>query len=54
MGFIFWTFSLNAQQGKINDLKIQIANTKTDTAKIILYELLGEVYRNEKKWTLLF
>ena len=39
----------NAQQPKIDSLKKLIAGTKTDTAKIDLYEKLGNAYRTEKK-----
>jgi anti-sigma regulatory factor (Ser/Thr protein kinase) len=39
----------NAQQKEIYSLKNLISNTKKDTAKIDLYEKLGEVYRNERK-----
>ncbi len=42
------SISINAQR-KIDSLKNLISNTKTDTAKIDLYEKLGDSYRNEKK-----
>ena len=47
--FIFSSNTLCAQQDKINSLKKQIANTGNDTAKIILYEHLGEAYREIKR-----
>ena len=47
--FLFGTTSLYAQQSKIEDLKHLINSTQTDTAKIELYEKLGNTYRNEKK-----
>src|SRR6266496_1243665 len=47
--FIFNALSVHAQQRKIDSLKNLISNTKKDTAKIDLYEKLGDAYRNEKK-----
>jgi len=47
--FIFTAPLLSVAQGKIDSLKHRIANTKTDTAKIDLYEKLGQAYRDEKK-----
>ncbi|MEP6464870.1 MAG: histidine kinase [Parafilimonas sp.] len=47
--FISSFVSLNAQQTKIDSLKFLIENTKTDTAKINLYENLGQAYRDEQK-----
>lgn len=41
--------TLNAQQTKIDSINSIIRLTKEDTAKIILYEQLGEAYRAEKK-----
>ncbi len=46
---IFSITCINAQQHKIDSLRNLILNTKKDTAKIELYEKLGEVYSNEKK-----
>lgn len=36
-------------QSRIDSLKNLLANTKKDTAKINLYEKIGQVYRDEKK-----
>ena len=47
--FIFGTFSLHAQQSKIDSLKSLISNTKSDTVKIILYGYLAAAYYEEKK-----
>ena len=41
--------SLGAQQIKIDSLNKLIAGAKTDTAKIDLYEKLGDAYRSTKK-----
>ncbi|HEY8782993.1 MAG TPA: ATP-binding protein [Mucilaginibacter sp.] len=43
------TFFAGAQQSKIARLKNLISNTKKDTAKIALYEKLGQAYRDENK-----
>jgi tetratricopeptide (TPR) repeat protein/anti-sigma regulatory factor (Ser/Thr protein kinase) len=47
--FIFSTTCTNAQQTKIDSLKLLIAVTKEDTLKINLFESLGQAYRNAKK-----
>src|SRR4030095_9658298 len=47
--FIFSTFSLHAQQRKIDSLKSLISSTKIDTEKIILYGYLYGAYYDEKK-----
>src|SRR5262249_31059941 len=47
--FIFGTFSLHAQQAKIDSLKRLLSSTKVDTEKIILLETLAQAYRDEKK-----
>jgi len=40
---------VNAQQTKIDSLKQIINSTNTNTSKIILYEALGQAYRDVKK-----
>lgn len=47
--FILFTSILNAQQTKINSLRSLIANTKSDTTKVILLDELAQAYRGEKK-----
>lgn len=47
--FVFSTLNINGQRSKIDSLKNLITNTKRDTAKINLYEKLGQAYRDEKK-----
>lgn len=47
--FIFSAISLHAQQSKIDSLNQLLSNTKADTAKICLLEILADSYRNEKK-----
>src|SRR5258706_8746725 len=39
----------NAQQTKIDSLRYVINSTNADTSKIILYEELGQAYRDSKK-----
>ena len=47
--FIFSVPSLVAQQKEIDSLKQAINTSKKDTAKIDLYEKLGDAYRSERK-----
>src|SRR5215475_1036110 len=47
--FIFGTFSLHAQQSKIDSLKSLISNSKSDSVKINLYGYLAGAYYDEKK-----
>lgn len=46
---IFSECSVNAQQNKIDSIKLLILNTKSDTAKIALFDLLSFVYRDYHK-----
>lgn len=47
--FLLFSSILNAQQTKINSLRSLIANTKSDTTKVILLDELAQAYRDEKK-----
>ncbi len=47
--FVIISVTLNAQHTQIDSLRNLISNTKTDTAKIILYENLAQAYRDAKK-----
>jgi tetratricopeptide (TPR) repeat protein len=47
--FIFSSLIANAQQSKIDSLRNIITATKEDTVRMILYENLGQEYRDEKK-----
>jgi tetratricopeptide (TPR) repeat protein len=46
---IIYSYSLYAQQSKIDSLKSLILNTKTDTGKVVLYWMLGHAYYEGKK-----